>query len=420
MGTVLASGEPIQVLMTLGFPTDPFTLDSATLGLLNGQSFLDGTLIGEDVAEYVQDLSINRGRSDQLASFQAGTVSVTLLNNDRRFDPTNTASPYFDPVRGRSGLQPRRKLQIVADGETVFTGKITDYDLQYDLGPNQTSTVTVSAADDFVTLATLNIQPNTPIAELSGARVEFVLDLPEVGWPLAARSIATGTANLGPYAISGGTNALNYLQQIEKAEQGLLFIDRSGVLTFTDRTGAAFVQTVADFTDDGSALPYTSLSVVAGQEFFFNQVVASRSGGVEQVANDATSQTDFGILSLSLTDLLLDNDADAATLAADLLTRFAEPTFRFDVMTVDVHALPPQDRFTVLALELGDAIRVTRNYATGSPSSISLDVMVDRLRHRITPATHTVEIGLAFLEVVFAFILDDATFGTLDTSNALQ
>ena len=97
MATTMAWGEEIQVIMELGFPVNPFTLNDVGLGVLDSNA-LDGTLLGDDVAEYVQEISISRGRSDQLQTFNAGTATITLLNNDRRFDPINEDSPYWNPA----------------------------------------------------------------------------------------------------------------------------------------------------------------------------------------------------------------------------------------------------------------------------------------------------------------------------------
>ena len=49
MATTMAWGEEIQVIMELGFPVNPFTLDDAGLGVLDSNA-LDGSLVGDDVA----------------------------------------------------------------------------------------------------------------------------------------------------------------------------------------------------------------------------------------------------------------------------------------------------------------------------------------------------------------------------------
>jgi hypothetical protein len=101
MATTLASGEQITVLAELGFITNFFVLDDIDAGVLDNTQFvLDGNLEGVDITEYCQEVSITRGRQDQFAQFNAGQCSLNLLNNDRRFDPINTASPYYDATVG--------------------------------------------------------------------------------------------------------------------------------------------------------------------------------------------------------------------------------------------------------------------------------------------------------------------------------
>lgn len=48
-----------------------------------------------DVSDYVRAGSVRIGRSNELADFQAGVLSVDLDNRDRRFDPTYTSGPYY-------------------------------------------------------------------------------------------------------------------------------------------------------------------------------------------------------------------------------------------------------------------------------------------------------------------------------------
>ena len=55
--TTMAWGEDIQIFMELGFPVNAFTLDDAVLGVLD-EYYLDGTLIGDDVSVYSQEISI--------------------------------------------------------------------------------------------------------------------------------------------------------------------------------------------------------------------------------------------------------------------------------------------------------------------------------------------------------------------------
>jgi hypothetical protein len=422
---VMAWGEDIQIFMELGFPVNPFTLDDAALGVLD-EDYLDGTLIGDDVSAYAQEISISRGRSDQLQNFNAGTFSVRLLNRDRRFDPINESSPYWNSVLGVSGVAPRRKVTVVSDGVALFTGRITDIDVSYEPNrPNATSEnsyVTITASDDFVLLAnTFTENALTPTQELSGTRVSTILDLPEVGYP-TTRDIDTGSATLGggaTFEIGSNTNVLTYLQSVASSEQGYFFVAANGDLTFTDRIAASFAAPSAYFTDTGSNLPYTSLSVMYGQEFLYNKVVCTVEGGTDQTVNDVASQTEYGISTLNLSGLLLVDDAAALTLATDLLDRYKLPEYRFDKLQTIYNPLSTGNQGTLTAIEIADVVSITRTYPTGTPASVTKEYSIENIRHVITPSSHTVEYGLAVADLVYPFTLDDATLGVMDSTNAL-
>lgn len=393
---------------------------------LDGDFYLDGTLEGLDVSPYCRELTINRGRPDQLQNFTAGTCSISLLNRDRRFDPLNEDSPYWDAVQGRSGVTPRRKVTIKSGGVPIFTGRITDIDISYEPtrpgASEENSMATITASDDFVLLAnTATDSDITPTEQYSGARVEAILDLPEVSFP-NTRSIETGTAVLGggaTFLIPTGQNILEYLQQVALAEQGYFFVAANGDLTFTDRLTAGFAVVAANFSDTGTDIPYSGLDVIYGQEFLYNKIVCQIVAGTAQVADNAASQTEFGISTLSLTDLLLSTDAAALTLAQELLDKYEMPEYRFDRLRTIYNMLDAGDRTTVTGLEIGDIIEITRSYATGTPASVTKAYSIEGVQHRITSSSHEVEFALASTVILSEFILDDAVFGVLDSTNAL-
>ena len=418
MATTLASGEQITVLAELGFATNFFVLDDIDAGVLDNTTFvLDGNLEGVDISEYCQEVSITRGRSDQFSQFNAGQCSITLLNNDRRFDPINTASPYYDATAERSGVVPRRKLTVKSGSNFLFTGRITDIDVVYNYN---LSTVQFTAADDFVLLANTVVEADvTPSVELSGSRVNYLLDLPEIDYPLASRDIATGTQTLGAYQINANTNALTYLQSIATSEQGACFIAANGDLTFTDRIVNSFANVAATFSDTGTDIPYTALQVIYGQEFLFNRIQATVEGGAVQVADDAVSQADFGISTYALPNLLLEDDSDAQTLATYLVGLYAEPQYRFDDLGLLISAFSSGNRNIINALELQNLVEITRTYTTGSPLSVTEYYQIERINHLITAGEHRVTLGLFNASIVQALVLDDAVFGVLDSNNAV-
>ena len=418
MATTLASGEQITVLAELGFATNFFVLDDIDAGVLDNTTFvLDGNLEGVDISEYCQEVSITRGRSDQFSQFNAGQCSITLLNNDRRFDPINTASPYYDVAAERSGVVPRRKLTVKSGTNFLFTGRITDIDVVYNYN---LSTVQFTAADDFVLLANTVIEADvTPSIELSGSRVNYLLDLPEIDYPLTSRDIATGTQTLGAYQINANTNALTYLQSIATSEQGACFIAANGDLTFTDRIVNSFASVAATFSDTGTDIPYTALQVIYGQEFLFNRIQATVEGGTVQVADDAVSQADFGISTYALPNLLLEDDTDAQTLATYLVGLYAEPQYRFDDLGLLISAFSSGNRNSINALELQNLVEITRTYTTGSPLSVTQYYQIERINHLITAGEHRVTLGLFNASIVQELVLDDSVFGVLDSDNAV-
>jgi len=417
MPSTLVSGEQITVLMELGFPVNKFTLNDPVLGVLGGEGRLDGTLLGDDVSPYIQQINITRGRSSQLDEFSAGRTTIILNNNDRRFDPINESSPYWDPTANRSGVTPRRKVTVRSGTTDLFVGRIADINLVYNYN---LSTVEIIALDDFVLLAnTFTAAAVTPVQELSGDRVEYLLDLPEIDYPADSRDIQTGVTTLGAYQIPANTNALAYLQQIAEAERGLLFVSADGKLTFTDRIGTEFGPSVYQFTDNGPGLKYTTLDIIYGQELLYNRIQVTRVGGTIQTANDLASQAEFLVSTYALDNMLFATDTQALDLANLLLAQFSQPEYRFDNMRTVVSNMSSVDRNTVLGIEIGDLIDITRTYTTGTPASVTQPYAVERIYHFINNSAHTIEFGLRFTDVVYPFTLDDDVYGLLDAGNAV-
>lgn len=104
-----------------------------------------------DVTAYVREVSIRRGRQDDLQQFPSGQASVTLDNRARLFDPFNTASTY------NGKLKPRRQIKIVGQWAGVnyplFRGFVAGWPVEYSEG-GKDSTVTIDCFDALGLLAT--------------------------------------------------------------------------------------------------------------------------------------------------------------------------------------------------------------------------------------------------------------------------
>jgi hypothetical protein len=260
MGGLAALGA-YKVELDAGFIRNQFILGSSLLG---GEDRLGGTTSFFDVTEYVTNVQIKRGRDSQDAQFGASTCTITIddLLGEDKFSVANQASPYWNNERGRLGFEPRRKVRISRDGEYLFVGIIQAYDTEFSIDGH--NIVTVRCADAFSLLSQTVIQPFTPPSEYSGVRVDRILARPEISYPLdPVPIIATGVALLSEVEVTAQTPLAYFNTIIASAEQGRLYVNRSGALVWEARTPKA-VSTVASiiFTDDGSGYPYSTLEVI--------------------------------------------------------------------------------------------------------------------------------------------------------------
>jgi hypothetical protein len=78
-------------------------------------SFTDpfGTLVWTDITRWVRKFSVKRGRQHELGHVEVGTASFTLSNQDGRFSPFNTNSPY------NGQLIPMRPIKVTATWSSV-------------------------------------------------------------------------------------------------------------------------------------------------------------------------------------------------------------------------------------------------------------------------------------------------------------
>ena len=236
----MASSTRVEVAFELTVGDTPyFRLNSATKGRLNNTNFRLGGPIWIDITDRVASVNVKRGKNRELERYNAGSAGVTLHNEDRTFDPLNGSSPYA------GNIIPRRGIRVTTASYPRFTGVIEDWNLDYDVSGK--SDATIVAADAFTLLAQQSLTAGTATPQTTGARVEAVLSMPTVAWPLTQRNIDTGSAQVGADLFNTNDSALSYLQKVEASEQGQLFMDRQGNVRFvngavTPSTGA-FVET---------------------------------------------------------------------------------------------------------------------------------------------------------------------------------
>lgn len=306
--------------------TDP-GLDSGTLG--------DGAFF-YDISTTVRSVSTNRGRRRALERFGTGTATITLDNRDRAFDPTNTASPYYNATVGVTGVVPSIPVVIRAtwNGVTypIFRGWIDSWTFSYSSAGTGDAVATVSCSDAFKPLAniigglpssasitsggtaiydvaistssgggsfgpsstidvagTANTQNvnvansigTTPIigngTDLPGVRIQTILDA--VGWPDNLRDIDEGTTYLAPQDAT--KTPIEMLQEAAAADSGVIYVGDDGTVIFADRDAiisddrSITVQSVYD-TTDAAGKKFTDTAIVYDDSLIYNIVRVNR------------------------------------------------------------------------------------------------------------------------------------------------
>jgi hypothetical protein len=310
-----------------------------------------------------------------------------------------------------------RAVRLSRQGEYLFVGVVTSYYYEFQMaGPN---IVNVVCADEFYKLAQTNMDAYNPTPETSGQRITSVLALPEVGYS-GSTSIATGTVNLGhssAYDVPGGTNTLTYLQQINQAEQGRLFVSRDGTITFQERIGNTLSGPVISFTDDGTGAPYVDIQVEFDADNVVNRSYVEALNGSIGTDSDAGSIAEYFIQNVSITNSLLDSQPEIDALATYLLVPDPEP--RYTSVTTYFANLTSGQRNTVATIDIGDTISIHKDIP-GLGSAIAEELSVEGIKGVINVQRgHTITYYTAPTTIVYELILNDVTYGVIDSTNVL-
>lgn len=121
-----------------------------------------------------------RGKQRELDRYQAGTASITLLNNSRDYDPNNAASPYNGYVK------PRKRIQVLSLFNGVFDSHFMGYINRWvqDYSQHNTARTTIEATDGFLIFAGADL-PSSAYA------LEVLEDNPYVWFRLGESSDST-------------------------------------------------------------------------------------------------------------------------------------------------------------------------------------------------------------------------------------
>jgi hypothetical protein len=196
-------------------------------------------------------------------------------------------------------------------------------------------------------------------------------------------------------------------------------MSREGVFTFQNRIGNTLSAPVADFHDDGTEIPYYGLGISFEADAVINRSVLTGLNGNTATVENATSIATYFIQTSSITNSLLHEQASIDTAASYLLNPDPEP--RFTSVETAFMALTTAQRDTVATIEIGNTVTIEKTFPSGTGTTqLAQELSVEGIEHYLDIGSgHRVLISTSPTVVVYELILNDATYGTLDTLNAL-
>jgi len=206
----------------------PSTSDNLLWGLLVDWDD-DGAFDGTNEAAWLKHVAIQRGRNnlvspsgDGFDPIQPGTLTVTLNNIDRRYDPYNESSPLYPNVD--TGRMIKLLVRVGATVYDLFTGTIQN------ITPGK-NTVQIEAEDGHRWLMDIPVTSTVYRNTTADAAIGAILD--QVKWPWA-RALQSG-ADVLDYWWMRGRNANEEIRSIADSEFGRAYVNASGALVFYNR-----------------------------------------------------------------------------------------------------------------------------------------------------------------------------------------
>jgi hypothetical protein len=405
---------PLPVLnISLNFSSgatfgNPFTIGDPVNGVLGVGILSDQSApsLVIDLTDITRGIKINRGRNIARDTYEAGTCSVRIYDQNGRFNPQNTSSDLY------GYLTPLRKLRISAEYNGLdyylFSGYTTDYVYTYDQAEN-VSYVDINASDAFrlFAMATVNTITGQAAGQDTGTRTAKILDT--VSFPNSMRSLDTGNSLTQADPATNRT-ALAALINAETSEQGAFFISPEGNAIFKNRTNtiSSAGGTPIAFNQTGG-IPYKNLVFAFDDKLIVNNCSVTRVGGTTQTYIDANSVATYFPHSVSFSDLVVQTDADSANIAAIYVATRSTTTIRIDRMTIDLYdPLVPND--VILDLDYFDNVLIS-NIQPDS-SVITKNLQIQGVSWDITPNAW-VGTFTTLEPITDGFIVGDSTYGVI-------
>lgn len=349
----------------------------------------------------VLSFSGNSGRQNYNDNYSGGSFTITIKNN------TNQVASFA------------RGTQVVINfptGNTAFSGKVSNIGYNDYPGDTGLSTATITCIDeisragkfqlkDFIFyLADQTIQQAIQTNEsLTGYKTPEVLNVAGLG-----NSTASGVASYSGTML----NRLNLLVQTEK---GLLSATNSGIYFFSRGSVASTASAISLTRNTVSAttIAYESFNRVALGDNFANQVTVTPETVAEQQANNATSQTAYGVAGYSISSVD-SSTTQAEGLASWLANMQGDPnTLRYEVTFTDVANNSTAFQNLLLDILIFSTVMLSLQWQAQGQSLQTVNTIIEGMSFTGTPSQTSITFYLSPAEYYQYFILDSDTFGIL-------
>ena len=393
---------------TFGYP---FTIGDPINGVIGVSQFASSEVPEPviDLSAQTRQIKISRGRNIMRDTYEAGTCTVRVIDQNGDFNPQNPSSPYF------GYLTPLRKIRVAATTPTaqsfLFSGYVTDYKYTYPTG-QELGYVDITCSDAFRLFAMANVSTvaSATAGQTTGTRIEKILD--QVDFPSSMRIIDAGSTTVQADPATT-RSSLSALQVAEFTEQGAFFVLAGGEVEFKDRNDVVGSLAAApiQFNQTGG-IPYSDLRFAFDDKLIINSVTATRIGGNTVTAVDSASIAKYFPHGMNVENLIAQTDAQVQDIANIYCQTRKETTIRIDAMTIDLLD-PNVPTDTIIGLEYFDNLEIT-NIQPDS-STITKTLQVQGLAWDITP--NSMKCTVTTLEpIVEGFIIGSSTYGIIGQS----
>ncbi len=378
MSVAFSTESDITLHIDCAFGDDPFTASPTWV----------------DISADVRSFRIRRGRDHRSDRVRVGKADIILDNTSGDYTPFNTAgaqtpnvvpvvpfrisAEYTVPNAFEIGDQADSNGLLDIGEVPLFTGFVQAWEPRWRDGTDMTTRVRVA---DAIRLWN-QMQLTTTQYGRDNTRETMKRILVELGWFQSwVDGFTINTPDHQPFTAKG--SALAAIKRLEDTDGGEVFVQANGHSMFATSDLRAG-QVVVDTFGDGSGEYRYEHDPRFGYDDhqIWNSVFVTRRGGATRTSTDATSISSYGERILTRTDTLHSTQAEAQTLATNLLARYKDPHLRLDSFTIAPRTDPSNLWPVALQYEIGQKVKVKRIPATGD--TIDLDVFVEGIEHRVS------------------------------------